>query len=295
MRRFLKFLRAVGKHWGVLVTGGVFVGAVGLWQGTGHPVKPSVYWALAMVGFFIACHKAWNDQLEEAEKARSALVETRKEWYTSPSSSDPILVLIRERQRLEAELQPLLEIEESGIKVIPAMKIGKDESDYRLEKIGRIRRDVQEIEKELTSLREASITPTPAPSTASDWQALGSRFEKLPTGIRADWNRMSNGVETWNIGGTSKVECESLCQLAGAMLLRSAKVAANLSEVVRGVSNPAHRWLYFLKEAQSGLTGYQYAFEVGDDGTQKPIYFGSINDLGRLSYTSCIRCSAEEV
>ncbi len=293
MRRFLKFLRAVGRHWGVLVTGGVFVGAVGLWQGTGHPVKPSVYWAMAMAGFFIACHKAWNDQLEEAEKARSALAETRKEL--EPSVSDPVLALLRERQKLEAELQPLLETEESGIRVIPVMKIGKDESDYRLEKIAHIRRDVQEIEKQLTSLREPTSSPTSTPSAASDWQALASRFEKLPNGIRADWNRMSNGVETWSIGGTARVECESLCQLAGAMLLRSARVAANLSEVVRGVSNPAHRWLYFLKETQSGLTDYQYAFEVADDGTKKPLYFGSINDVGRLSHTSCIRCSAEEV
>jgi hypothetical protein len=204
MRRFLKFFRAVGKHWGVLVTGGVFVGAVGLWQGTGHPVKPWLYWAMAMVGFFIACHKAWNDQLEETEKARSALAETMKELDTSPSASDPVLALLRERQKLEAELQPLLEKEESGIRVIPVMKIGKDESDYRLEKIAHIRRDVQEIEKQLTSLREATNSPTSTPSTASDWQALASRFEKLPNSIRADWNRMSNGVETWNIGGTAR-------------------------------------------------------------------------------------------
>ena|SRR5712692_8799709 len=229
MRRFLKFLRAVGKHWGVLVTGGVFVGAVGLWQGTGHPVKPSVYWAMAMVGFFIACHKAWNDQLEEAEKARSALAETRKELDPSPSASDPVLALLRERQKLEAELQPLLEIEESGIRVTPVMKIGKDESDYRLEKIVHIRRDVQEIEKQLTTLREATSSPTSTPSTASDWQALASRFEKLPNGIRADWNRMSNGVETWNIGGTARVECDLSLDETGTSRSGAGEALAYLS------------------------------------------------------------------
>jgi hypothetical protein len=39
------------------------------------------------------------------------------------------------RQDLEAKLQPLLEREESGLKVVPSLKLAKDESVYRKEQI----------------------------------------------------------------------------------------------------------------------------------------------------------------
>jgi hypothetical protein len=34
----LKFLTAVLKHWGVIVTGGMVIGLLSLWQNTGHVV-----------------------------------------------------------------------------------------------------------------------------------------------------------------------------------------------------------------------------------------------------------------
>ena len=63
-----QFLRAVIRHWGALVTGGAIIGFLGIWQGTGHPVSPTVYWIVAIVGIFVACYLAWNEEREAKEK-----------------------------------------------------------------------------------------------------------------------------------------------------------------------------------------------------------------------------------
>jgi hypothetical protein len=65
--------------------------------------------------------------------------------------SDRWLSLLHARQELEAKLQPLLEIEEAGIKVVPSVKIGKDKSDYRREQIKRLKRDIEDISEQLAS------------------------------------------------------------------------------------------------------------------------------------------------
>jgi len=56
------FVRSVARHWGVLVTSGVFIGLVGVWQGTNHRVPPAVYWGIALIAMFIAFYRAWLDE-----------------------------------------------------------------------------------------------------------------------------------------------------------------------------------------------------------------------------------------
>jgi hypothetical protein len=65
----LQFLRAVIRHWGAIVSGGAIIGFLGIWQGTGHPVSPTVYWIVAIVGIFVACYLAWNELGVAKEKA----------------------------------------------------------------------------------------------------------------------------------------------------------------------------------------------------------------------------------
>jgi hypothetical protein len=72
--RIVGFVRAVGRHCGVLLTGGVLLGGVAIWQRIGHTVRPSVYWSIATITLFIAFVRAWNDQLNAAEQIRSELV-----------------------------------------------------------------------------------------------------------------------------------------------------------------------------------------------------------------------------
>jgi hypothetical protein len=294
MRRVSQFLQAVLKHWGVLVTGGFAIGVLGIWQGTGHPVRPWVYWIVAIVGLLVAFFKAWNDQVNEKEKALTRTEEIQRELEASPNAADPGLALLRERQKLEAELQPLLEIEESGFKVIPTMKVGKDESDYRKERIERLRRDIAVIGRQLDEQREAGISPV------AEWQELASKFKQASHNIRADWSQTINAEnqtildERWMIRGNARAECEALCKYAGAMLTRSPHVLSKLSEGVRSQTDPIWRWLYFLKELKRS-----HDVAVGNgimkDSTKTISAYESIDDLASVSAIVCIECSADEI
>jgi hypothetical protein len=63
----LKFADAVRKHWGGIVTSGVIIGALGIWQSTGHIVNPRVYWAIALLGLIFATYRTWDDQYLQFE------------------------------------------------------------------------------------------------------------------------------------------------------------------------------------------------------------------------------------
>jgi hypothetical protein len=64
-----QFLRAVIRRWGALVSGGAIIGSLGIWQGIGHPVSPTVYWIVAIGGIFVACYLAWNEERVARENA----------------------------------------------------------------------------------------------------------------------------------------------------------------------------------------------------------------------------------
>jgi hypothetical protein len=70
-----QFIRAVVRHWGSLVSGGAIIGFLGIWQGTGHRVPPTVFWIVAIVGIFVACYLAWNEERIAKEKALAAIAE----------------------------------------------------------------------------------------------------------------------------------------------------------------------------------------------------------------------------
>src|SRR5271155_4432481 len=62
MRDPVRFLRAALRHWGSIVTSGIFIGGVSLWQSTGHFVAHWIYWSIASIGLLIACYRAWLDE-----------------------------------------------------------------------------------------------------------------------------------------------------------------------------------------------------------------------------------------
>jgi hypothetical protein len=128
----------------------------------------------------------------------------------------------------------------------------------------------------------------------SEWQQLSNRFNALPTNIRADWQTLQK-EELWSISGIQgRADCESVCKLAGAMLLKSPRVLVGLSDKVKTEQDNLRRWLHFLKEAK-GISDFQYGFEQHDDGTQTPLYFGRINDLSAVSARVCIECATVEL
>lgn len=81
---FLTFLWRVARHWGALVTGGIFIGALGIYQGVGHTVPHWFYWTIAGVAVFVGSYLAWFDQYErtrelEAEVAKHETEKSRLE------------------------------------------------------------------------------------------------------------------------------------------------------------------------------------------------------------------------
>lgn len=217
--------------------------------------------------------------------------EERRVVFEGPSPSDPVLLLLKERQRLERELQPLLQVEQSGIKVLPAMKIGKDESDYRREKIAQLQRDIEEIGKRIEQQSRESARDV---STHSDWTQLADRFKEFhKSGIRAEHTRWSvDGREWWEIsGGGNSGSCKSLCALAGAMLLKSA-IPGGLSVKAKN-SDDVSRWLFFLMENHLAARYVVHGVEEPLDGGRKNIItMQEIRELPRRSEEACLQCAA---
>jgi hypothetical protein len=64
MRLALKFALGVITYWGTFVTGTALVGAVSIWQTTGHRVAPGVYWVMAGTGLLVGSYKMWKDEYD---------------------------------------------------------------------------------------------------------------------------------------------------------------------------------------------------------------------------------------
>jgi hypothetical protein len=104
LRNLWDFIRAVARHWGSLVTGGFFIGLIGTWQGTGHNVRPSLYWGIALLALFIAFFKAWVEERKAKEKATREIVSDQARVEQRASLW---LDLYNEKKRLEDELESL--------------------------------------------------------------------------------------------------------------------------------------------------------------------------------------------
>ena len=130
-----------------------------------------------------------------------------------------------------------------------------------------------------------------------EWRDLATQFKALQSsGVRADWSQTSAG-ERWHIGGVpgaANRECESLCVLAGTMLVASPYMSERLPSLIPSYTAPGKMWLFYLKEAhpldfQIGLVG----FEVTNDGSQgAAVCTGSIDNLAAVSARACIECAA---
>ena len=73
MKKPFRFVVAVAQHWGVVVTSGVLIGGIGLWQSTGHFVGHWVYWSVASVGLIVAFYRAWLSEYQSARELTARL------------------------------------------------------------------------------------------------------------------------------------------------------------------------------------------------------------------------------
>jgi hypothetical protein len=90
----VQFMRSVIRHWGSLVTSGAIIGAVGLWDAIGHHVPSGIYWAILIVGLFIAFYRAWNEERIAKEKAYEELATVNQQTMAvleiRPSSGESL-------------------------------------------------------------------------------------------------------------------------------------------------------------------------------------------------------------
>jgi hypothetical protein len=106
----LRFGQAVLRYWGSLLTSGVLIGVLGIWQSTGHTVPAAVYWTIAIVGFLIAAYKAWEVEYQSRSRFQASLaaykrfqfqaefVGAKREVYTYKNGDAPfVTVWIRVR------------------------------------------------------------------------------------------------------------------------------------------------------------------------------------------------------
>lgn len=139
-----------------------------------------------------------------------------------------------------------------------------------------------------------------APIGAREWQDLADRFRAIGSDTRADWHLETNeqGVtvsDNWGLRGTTTEDCAALCTLAGAMLLRSPKIAPQLSDTVRTQSDHVWRWLYFLKEQRSVVMSNVLHGDGTNFGVKYLIFGQSIDQVAAVSARICTECSAEEL
>jgi hypothetical protein len=305
-----QFTRAVVRHWGALVSGGALIGFLGIWSGTGHQVPPFVYWIVAVIGIFVACYQAWNEERIAKEKAVAdkavADLELAKAHEATVSAhnaktSDSWLSLLHSRQKLEEKLRPLLEIEESGVKVVPQIKIGKDESDHRREQIVRLKRDIEDISKRLTTKGETAVGGSQR-DWAGDWKELSGRFEPLAkSGIRADSCKRLD-CETWSIAGgdrTASGRLATLCKHAGELLSKSPNASRGVPAAILAIPDAADRWFSYLKYAKpinfkSNGYGTEELNDAGEKQTPIHIFLGTIDELPLASANVCLECAAKE-
>ncbi|MGH9508981.1 MAG: hypothetical protein ACRD2M_03515 [Terriglobales bacterium] len=136
-------------------------------------------------------------------------------------------------------------------------------------------------------------------ATIERWKELASRFQALPSSVRAewyseglDWNGQLHG-EFWLFRNDPNKTAEALCQLAGVTLRQSKALAPKLSEKVRTRSDDGSRWLYYVKENHAlanTTTGTAHSY-----GTKVSTSAGDIEHFGEVSANICLRCAADEI
>jgi hypothetical protein len=133
---------------------------------------------------------------------------------------------------------------------------------------------------------------------AADWKELSVRFKQLSGNrSRADWTRTScEGVEVdaqWRLVGGAD-GCEQLCTLAGAMLLKSPNIRADLPDDIKSQPNDVWRWLYFIKDKRWLIKRVMHGEGV-DDATHHITLMESIEMLAHNSARACVECEAREI
>lgn len=157
-----------------------------------------------------------------------------------------------------------------------------------------------EAEKQAAQAKRGSASG-PCRDWQEEWKKLSASFGEvakiLMPSISADYVG-SKERESWNLrGGPNTIvkRLESLCKLAGNLLIASPNVSRNLPSELAANPDPINRWFFYLKIKPGAFKNVGLAYETSDTGEKIHYQLGSIEDLASVSSSECISCAADEV
>lgn len=141
-------------------------------------------------------------------------------------------------------------------------------------------------DRALESVRQLQQRP---PITRDDWMGMANEFKTLlDRRVRASWTE-GEPLDSWSLIGDREVvqRMNSLCKRAGTMLTASPRLAIKLPASVLAHSEPADRWLQFIRERGAVLT-------VSGPQPGGGFRTGTYESLPSTCSRMCIDCSTEE-
>jgi hypothetical protein len=69
----LSFVTAVADHWVTLVTGGLIIAALAVWERVRRQIPLKAYAVILVGAFFVACYQAWSDERENNIRLQQVL------------------------------------------------------------------------------------------------------------------------------------------------------------------------------------------------------------------------------
>lgn len=138
---------------------------------------------------------------------------------------------------------------------------------------------------------------------SGDWISLADRFKRVAeephifaSDIRAEFTHQvgtPDETDVAHIQGPGKAETESLCKIAGAMLVQSPAVHGSLNPQVKAHGQPLQWWLFFVKN-DKGVHKRVANGEVVQSGIKTSYVHETIQNLPHVSYLACLECAALE-
>ncbi len=174
MKRFVKFIAAVVRHWGSLLTGGVIIATLQAAEWLGLPVPRWTY--LVVIGFALlsAFFLSWSEQVTRVEQAekRNLELEGRPEVMLTCSSIGEVEFFgqIRRRPGSEPKGRFVFSARNSG--TVQAVNVSMDDIKLPMSELTQRNRLAED---------QAFITQTgeDAPARQPGWNVWTVRFEPL--------------------------------------------------------------------------------------------------------------------
>jgi hypothetical protein len=144
---------------------------------------------------------------------------------------------------------------------------------------------------------ERARTAELAPALNAHWRELAAKFEQetkfASAQLQTDFQDNKITRWEWTFSSDRDGACETLCEYAGTLLLKSTNVSATLSPGVKAELKPTWRWLMFLKENHNAVCIGDVMQSLTTNGYS--VRLETIRNVSPVSAKACIVCAAREL